>query len=117
MDTKPWNNLKIVTGIKNFISRRWGARNTTHAQVLENIRRAMLQSMGDPDVSSGSVVQLRVTYAESLQDLWYLRGDVMANISAAKGESVARTNIAEISELFKGKLPNGLGSRPSPLAD
>lgn len=109
--------MKIVTGIKNLISRQWGARNSTHAQVLENIRRAMLQSMGEPDATGGSVVQLRVTYAESLQDLWYLRGDVMATISAAKGESVARTKIAQISELFKGKLPNGLGSRSSPLAD
>ena len=73
--------------------------------------------MGDPDATDCTVVRLRVTYADSLQDLWYLRGDVMASISAENGESVARAKIAQISEMFKGNLPNGLGSRPSPLAD
>ncbi len=85
------------------------------ALALDDIRHAMLAVLGDRGAEAYPVVQLRVTYADDVQDLWYLRGDVMAAIAAIDGEAAARERLATVSAMFKGLLPNGLGSRPSPL--
>lgn len=82
---------------------------------LDDIRQAMLHVLGDRGALAYPVVQLRVTYADDVQDLWYLRGDVMAAIAAMHGEVAAREQLAEVSAMFKGLLPSGLSSRPSPL--
>jgi hypothetical protein len=75
----------------------------------------MLHVLGERGALSYPVVQLRVTYADDVQDLWYLRGDVMAAIAAMDGEVAARDQLAEVSAMFKGLLPSGLSSRASPL--
>jgi hypothetical protein len=58
----------------------------------------------------------RIRYAEDLQALWYLRGDLMAALAASRSESRAREMIDSITAQFQGLLPRGLSSRPSPLA-
>lgn len=85
------------------------------AYALDEIRHAMLKVLGDRGAKAYPVVQLRVTYANDVQDLWYLRGDVMAAIAAIDGEATARERLAIVSAMFKGLLPSGLSSRPSPL--
>ena len=84
---------------------------------LESIRLAMLDALGSLGSSSYPVVQLRVTYANEIQDLWYLRGDVMAVLAAIEGEAIARNKVDQLSEMFKGLLPRGMSSRPSPLGN
>lgn len=84
---------------------------------LENIRQAMLEALGNEAQNSHPVVQLRITYANEIQDLWYLRGDVMAALAALQGEAAARAKLAPISEMFRGLLPNGISTRPSPLSN
>ncbi len=83
---------------------------------LEQIRAEMLASLGQVAAKTFPVVELRVTHANELQDLWYLRGDLMAAIAAIDGELVAREKLTQISDMFKGYLPKGLSTRPSPLA-
>lgn len=85
------------------------------ASAVDDIRHAMLNVLGDRGAMAYPVVQLRVTYANDVQDLWYLRGDVMAAIAAIDGEATARERLAIVSAMFKGLLPSGLSSRPSPL--
>jgi hypothetical protein len=87
------------------------------AEALDAIRMAMLESLGPTGGSENGAVQLRVNYATDLQDLWYLRGDVMVAIAAADGEAVAKRKLQDITNMFKGLLPRGLSSRPSPLGD
>ena len=82
---------------------------------LEDIRQTMLNVLGDHGGRDYPVIQLRVTYAEDVQDLWYLRGDVMAAVAAMRGEAIAREQLANISGMFKGLVPNGLTTRQSPL--
>lgn len=82
---------------------------------LNDIRQAMLGMLGDRGAQAYPVVQLRVTYADDVQDLWYLRGDVMAAIAAMHGEAIAREQLAAVSAMFKGLLPSGLSTRRSPL--
>ena len=72
------------------------------APTLNDIRHAMLQVLGDRGAQAYPVVQLRVTYADDVQDLWYLRGDVMAAIAAMDGEATAREQLADVSAMFKG---------------
>ncbi len=75
----------------------------------------MLDCLAHYGKDATSLVHLRVSYAKDIQDLWYLRGDVMAVIASADGEVVAKDKLSEISVRFKGLLPKGLVTRPSPL--
>ncbi len=85
------------------------------ARTLNDIRHAMLDILGERGAQAYPVVQLRVTYADDVQDLWYLRGDVMAAIAALDGEAAARKQLADINAMFEGLLPRGLSARSSPL--
>ena len=57
----------------------------------------------------------RIRYANDIQALWYLRGDLMAALAAQQGEAYARETIQDISDQFQGLLPRGMSTRPSPL--
>jgi hypothetical protein len=71
----------------------------------------MLAAMGDNVPVRFQVTQLRITHADDIQDLWYLRGDVLVAISSIAGEAFARKKIADISELFIGLVPKALTSK------
>jgi hypothetical protein len=81
----------------------------------EDIRDAMLKVLGETGQKNFPHVTRRIRYANDLQALWYLRGDLMAALAALYSESVAREKVASISDQFHGLLPSGLSSRPSPL--
>jgi hypothetical protein len=82
---------------------------------LAEIRHAMLDALGEHGARANPVVQQRLTYADDIQDLWYLRGDVLNAIASTQGEALARIQLLKVSEMFKGSLPSGLTARPSPL--
>ena len=84
---------------------------------LDDIKKAMLSALGDTGAEKYPVVQLKVSCANDIEDLWYLRGDLMAVLSAFSGEVAAKRQINEISDMFHGMLPRGLTARSSPLAD
>ena len=81
----------------------------------EDIREAMLTLLGDAGAKRFPQVTRRVRYANDIQGLWYLRGDLMAALAASQGESAAREKIQRITNMFHGLLPGSLSSRPSPL--
>jgi hypothetical protein len=81
----------------------------------EDIREAMLALLGEAGTKQFANVTRRVRYANDLQALWYLRGDVLAALAATQGESAARHKVQRVSEMFHGLLPGSLSSRPSPL--
>ncbi len=82
---------------------------------LEDIREAMLTLLGDSAPKDFPHITRRIRYASDIHALWYLRGDLMAALAAMHGESNARHQVAAITAQFRGLLPNGLNSRPSPL--
>ena len=82
---------------------------------IEDIRQAMLDSMGESGERHFPQITRRIRYAGDVQALWYLRGDLMAALSASQGEAVARDRVASISIMFEGMLPGGLSTRPSRL--
>jgi hypothetical protein len=81
----------------------------------EDIRQAMLDMLGAAGAQQFPQVTRRVRYANDVQALWYLRGDLMATLSAMQGEVQAREQILKLTGMFRGLLPAGLTSRPSSL--
>ena len=74
----------------------------------DTIRDAMLDLLLAQGIKDHSHVVRRIRYAEDLQALWYLRGDLMAALAASRGEAVARELLAPVTEQFRGLLPRGL---------
>jgi hypothetical protein len=82
---------------------------------MEDIREAMLAAIAETGADRAPQLTRRVRYAADVQGLWYLRGDLMALMASTHGEAEARARIEVLSHMFKGILPAGLRSRPSPL--
>ncbi len=81
----------------------------------EDIREAMLALLGDSGGKQFANVTRRIRYANDVQGLWYLRGDLMAALATTMGEAAAREEVQRITQMFRGLLPGSLNSRPSPL--
>lgn len=81
----------------------------------EDIRQLILEELGEFGESNFPKVTRRVRFAIDAQGLWYARGDVMAVLAAAHGETIAREKIDRISREFKGLVPSGLSARSSSL--
>jgi hypothetical protein len=84
---------------------------------IEDIRQAMLDSIGEDARTSFPQIERRILFAEDLQGLWYLRSDIMVAISSLQGESVAIQRIRQITNMFEGLLPKGMFSRPGALGN
>lgn len=81
----------------------------------EDIRESMLDVLGEAGPKDFPQVTRRIRYANDIQALWYLRGDLMAALATLHDEVTAREKVARVTRMFKGLLPAGLNSRPSPL--
>jgi hypothetical protein len=81
----------------------------------DDIREAMLALLGDAGMKQFANVTRRIRFANDVQGLWYLRGDLMAALAALHGEAEARQKVLKITHMFNGLLPGSLNSRPSPL--
>lgn len=81
----------------------------------EDIREAMLGLLGDTGTRQFANVTRRIRYANDIQGLWYLRGDLMAALAALEGEAEARQRVQGITRMFQGMLPGSLASRASHL--
>ena len=109
----------LKPNIRNSIYGLLGNSVTPSDSVLENgtedIRECMLQALTDTGAKQFPQLTRRIRYANDIQALWYLRGDLMAALASMHGEVTAREKIASVTAQFQGLLPSGLGSRPSPL--
>lgn len=82
----------------------------------EDIRLAMLASLGEAGAKHFPVIARRINGAADVDGLWYLRSGLMAALCAVHGERTARSEMATLSAMFRGMLPDGQSSRPSPLS-
>ncbi|MBA3772775.1 MAG: hypothetical protein H0X13_09910 [Ramlibacter sp.] len=82
---------------------------------MEDVRESMLAALGESGPKHFPQVTRRIRYANDIQALWYLRGDLMAALAAMHGEMAAREKVSCVTRQFDGLLPNGLNSRFSPL--
>ena len=110
-----WIPLSLVAGVQSFFNGQSSSNPARMEAALEGIREAMLDGLSVTGAVNASKLELKVMHANDLQDLWYLRGDVMEAISAISGEARARQKLDEISVMFRGLLPKALTSRPNNL--
>jgi|GEM_PF-2579248 hypothetical protein len=72
-------------------------------EAFERVRGAMLQ-LADAHCADATDLRHRLTYANDIDALWYLRSPLMAAIAARRGESVAHDDIARVTLLFSRNL-------------
>ena len=82
---------------------------------IEDIRERMLELLGDLQDERSMAARRRIRYANQVESLWFLRGELMAVLARSLGESAALERVTSISDMFDDLLPEGLRSRPSPL--
>ena len=109
----------LKPNLKNSIYGLLGASIEPTDSVMENgtedIREAMLATLGESGWRQFPQLTRRVRYASDIQSLWYLRGELMGTLASIHGESVAREKVSSITAQFQGLLPGGMISKPSPL--
>lgn len=110
-----WFKGSIRSSIYGILGNPVGPSDSTLETGTEDIREAMLGLLGESGPKQFPNVTRRIRYANDIQALWYLRGDLMAALAATQGESAARQQIQMITKMFHGLLPGSLTSRPSPL--
>jgi hypothetical protein len=77
-------------------------------EAFERVRGAMLQ-LADAHCADARDLRHRLTYANDIDALWYLRSPLMAAIAARRGEPVARDAITRVTLLFRRNQP---GAKP-----
>lgn len=78
---------------------------------MEEIRRAMLELLGEQGLAENPQFVRRVRFASDPQALWYARADLLAVLAARHGEARARDQVEEITRMFNGLLPQSLQAR------
>lgn len=75
----------------------------------EQVRQAMLDFIALSEVGARHPqVVRRIRYADDIQGLWYARSDVMTAFADERGEGFAQEQVAVVSRLFDGLLPQAL---------
>ncbi len=81
---------------------------------MEAIRKAMLEVLEQHPDGKNSAIERKVVFAHNLDDLWYLRPDLMTALAEARGESAARTCLADITRMFDSGAGGKLRHGPAP---
>lgn len=71
----------------------------------ETIRTAMLCALSELDTNApmdSSALWARIVRAVDIQTLWYLRSDLLRQLSDIRGEQLAGSQLAVITEMFRG---------------
>jgi hypothetical protein len=112
-----WTAGFLISGVQSLLGNLSASGPSRLQNAMRDIRQSMLDCLAQYGVDAKSTIHMRVSYATDIEDLWYLRGDVMAVIASNDGEVVAKKKLAQISDRFNGLLPRGLTSRTSPLGN
>ena len=69
--------------------------------ILERVQRAMLSAMECYCEAIDPSLDTRISRASNLDDLWYLRPNLMRAIASHRGEEIASSVLSEITHLFQ----------------
>lgn len=97
------NNLHDLLGRDKPASTAW-----VHNQGLEEVRRAMLQSLAGLTGSDVARMNMRLRYAGDIEALWYLRTDLLHTLVPLRGEQLAQRVMDQVTLMFHGQLPRAL---------
>lgn len=76
-------------------------------ELLEQLRQAMLATLGEEGNENFVRVSRNLRYAEDVTGLWYARGDLMRALAAMHGELWAHQTLQELDTLFPGPAAQG----------
>lgn len=74
--------------------------------VLERVRSAMLMALEEYGDETQVRLDMKISCAREISELWYLRPELMHMVASAHGEEVARVCVSKITALF-GKYQMG----------
>jgi hypothetical protein len=79
-------------------------------EVYQRIRQAMLSALAH-FCSQEPLLEMDITNARDLSELWYLRPRLLAAIAAAHHSSIAEEELRMITNLFSGHFANAISSK------
>ncbi len=79
--------------------------------VLERVRRAMLAVVEEYGGEDHYRLDMKISFAADLAELWHLRPDLMQVVAQTQGEEVAQDCVARITALFDKFQLGGSSSR------
>jgi hypothetical protein len=88
--------------------------------VLTGIRDAMLYALGEFSPVNHFLLDMEITFAEDIDELWKLRRELFEALKSSKGERVATDRLHAITQKFVGLHPEAKVShklRPSATGD
>ena len=109
-----WFKASLRTSIYGLLGNPPGPSESVLENGTEDVREAMLGLLGESGSKQFPHVTRRIRYANDIQALWYLRGDLMAALAASQGELAARQQLQQITRMFQGLLPSSLTARSNP---
>jgi len=105
--TMSWKISRFTTSLMGLL-RESGQDNSLDAR-MEDIREAMLDclSLVLKDQVVRPAVWAKILHATDIEALWYARSGLMAVLSAHLGETPAREQVQQLTELFRGLMSHG----------
>ena len=103
---------RFISSVQGLLGKS-NAREEVTPTRLDNIREAMLETLGPVACIENPQIERRILFATDLQALWYARADVMAVLSELHGEKEARGRLQVLSRRFDGLLPAAMIERKS----
>ena len=112
-----WAKPSLRHGVHSLLGKSGASIAVDRDARLESLRDAMLECI-DARHATGMTpfaqMFTRIRHSNSAEDLWYLRGDLMALLSSIHGEALAREKVDALTPLFEGLLPPGLSRTRRP---
>ncbi len=82
---------------------------------LEAIRKLMLQALEQNQDGPNSAIERKLLFAHDIDQLWYLRPELMTTIAASRGEAIANHCLTDITRQFEQRAPDRFKSIGRPL--
>ncbi len=79
--------------------------------VLERVRNAMLMALEEFGDGTQVRLDMKISCAREISELWYLRPELMHMVASARGEETARVCVTKITALFGKHQLGGKSSR------
>lgn len=106
------NRRNVAMGIRDSIWSVLGRDTSNGADVvLERVRKAMLLALEQYGDEKHVRLDMKISSAREISELWYLRPEIMHLVASAQGEEVARACVAKITALFGKHQLGGKSSR------
>lgn len=82
---------------------------------LEAIRKVMLQALEQNQDGLNSTIERKLLFALDIDQLWYVRPELMTAIAASRGEAIAKQSLADVTRQFEKCAPDRFKPKGRPV--